>query len=429
MNGNSAGSSELRQNWRVLLASFVGMACGINSLFFYSLGLFILPLANDFSWSRGEASLGALVAKIGAALAAPLVGWAIDRLGPRATGIGSLVGLGVGFMLLAGLTSGLGLYLVLMLAIAVAGLGSSPLGFGQLVVQSFHRQRGLALGIAITGTGVGGVLVPLLLTSYIAEAGWRAGYMLLGACALLAVPIVWLLLRGQPDQARPQVTTPGHPHTAGLYSDPVFWVLGAVFLTASLGVFGVLVHFVPLLTDAGVNPRTAGVLTSLVGASVMVSRIGIGWTLDRLPANLVAAAVFMLAAAGLLLLANFGVALAIPGALLVGLSIGAEIDLMAYIVSRHFDMARYGRAYGAIYGMFLVGAAISPSMVGYLFDFTGSYHGALITGGAALSISALLLTFALPRVVRGRGQTSCESARYALDASAMDGLSNKASVR
>ncbi len=113
-----------------------------------------------------------------------------------------------------------------------------------------------------------------------------------------------------------------------------------------------------------------------------------GWLLDRYPAARVTAGLFLFAGAGLVGLAWGGTAFAIPGALVAGFAIGAENDLLAFLVGRHFARAVYGQAYGALYGVFLVGGAVGPALSGYLYDATGSYVTSLLGSAALLAVAA-----------------------------------------
>ena len=114
----------------------------------------------------------------------------------------------------------------------------------------------------------------------------------------------------------------------------------------SLGVGGLLVHFVPLLNDLGADSIRAAEITSLLGLASVCGRIGVGLLLDRFSATLVTVATLLLAASGALLLYIFGLGFAPLAVMLIGLAAGAEVDLIAYLCSRYFGV----RSYGAIYG-------------------------------------------------------------------------------
>jgi len=124
-----------------------------------------------------------------------------------------------------------------------------------------------------------------------------------------------------------------------------------------------------------------------------MGRILVGLLLDRITASLVAAGLFLLTAGGLIALALFGASAAVAGAAIVGLAIGAEVHLMAFLVAVHFPRALYGRVYGALYTLFLIGGAIGPALFGYLFDLSSAYRLPLLISAGLLVIVALLINY------------------------------------
>jgi MFS family permease len=163
-----------------------------------------------------------------------------------------------------------------------------------------------------------------------------------------------------------------------------------MLLCAAIAVGGVIVHFVPMLTDAGLTPTRAGALAGLLGLAIIAGRLATGILVDRVFAPRVAFVVFMLSAVGCWLLAWGGVAWAAQAAILVGFAMGAEIDLISYCVARYFGMAAYGRIYGWLYAVFMIGTAIGPLIAGAAFDRFGDYVAALIVLGSALAVASLM---------------------------------------
>jgi MFS family permease len=382
----SERSGEFARGWRVLAAAFLGIAIGISSLYFYSLGIFIKPMAAELGWSRGQASLGALVGTAAAALAAIPTGRLVDRFGSRPVALISLALLAIGLVALGMFTQGLTSFLLLTFFASLITAGSSPIAFTRLVVSAFDRARGLALGIVLAGTGVGAILTPALLTPYVAAHGWRSGYFALAAVVVAGAPIVALLLSRCSDGAR--TTASDEVPIAALAQAPAFRLLVMIFFLAATAILGTVVQFVPMLSDWGLTPAAAGGLAALIGVAAIGGRLVTGLLIDRFPAYAITAILFVAAAAGLLTLGLGGLRFAVPGALITGFAIGAEVDLIAFLVARHFPPLAYGKAYGAIYMSFLVGGAIGPALSGFLNDATGSYTASLIVAAAVLGASA-----------------------------------------
>jgi MFS family permease len=373
----------------VLAASFIGIAIGVSSLYFYSLGIFIKPMAAEFGWGRGAGSLGALVGTAGAALMSIPMGRLVDRIGSARVAIGSLVLLALGFAAIGTLTSGLASFLVLTAIVSLVTAGSSPLPFSRLVVTAFHRNRGIALGLTLAGTGVGAILIPRLLAPYVAAHGWRSGYLALAAVVAVMLPVLWLFLRHAKDPHRnvgPAVSL------KQVLADPTYRLLALIFLLAATAILGTVVQFVPMLSDWGLSPAAAGGIASMIGVAAIAGRLLTGWLLDRFTPQLVNAGLFALAAGGLGLLAFGGIAVAVPGALVTGLAVGAEVDLIAFLVGRYFRRAVYGAMYGAVYTAFLIGGAIGPALSGYLQEATGSYRASLLVSAVLLAVAAAAST-------------------------------------
>jgi MFS family permease len=391
--------TEFARSWRVLLGSVLGITAGVSSVYFYSLGIFVKPLAAEFGWGRGQASLGALVGTLCAAVTAIPVGRLVDRFGSFAVGLGSLALLGLAFAAMAVGVSGLASFIALTAVLSLLTAGSSPLPFARLVVASFVRHRGMALGLALTGTGIGAIAVPALLAPLVAMHGWRMGYFALAVTVLvLCLPIAALLYRapaGRPDVV---ATAP----LGAILRDRAFATIGLPIFLASIAVLGTVVHFVPMLTDAGLSAARAGGVAALIGVASIIGRLATGAALDRIAAPWVAGGLFAIAAAGLLLLALGGARVAVAGALITGVAVGAEGDLIAFLTARYFGQARYGQAYGALYALFLVGGAIGPALLGMVFDISGSYRLPFAIA-AALLFAAALLCLRLSRLVPAKG--------------------------
>jgi MFS family permease len=381
--------NEFRRGLPTLLGSFIGIAAGVSSTYFYSLGIFLKPVAATFGWTRGEASLGPLVGTLAAAIAAPMTGRAIDRLGPVVMALASMIILAAGFALLGSATSGLTSFLVIGGIMSLLNVGSSPMSYSRLLVADFDRHRGIALGVALTGTGIGAALLPALLVPYIAAHGWRAGYQLLAQGVLAAcIPVALFFMGRRRNAAVPVATAVQVPIV--VWRDPLFRLLATIFFLAAAAVLGTVVHFVALLMDAGIDPIRAGHLAGVIGLSVIGGRVIAGFALDRFPAQWVTGGLFLGSAAGMVALAVGGTAAALPGALAVGLGVGAEVDLIAYLVSRHFPPASYGAFYGGVYGAFLVGGAAGPALIGFLFDVSHSYAVPLLVSAGLLGCGGLL---------------------------------------
>ena len=285
---------------------------------------------------------------------------------------------------------------------AVLGAGASTVSFARIISANFVKARGLALGLAMCGTGLSNMLMPMLLVPYVAAHGWRDGFVALGIVTLIAAPLVFLLLCKANNAPEAVQESPAAVGIAGAsftqaIAMPAFWLLAVTFLLVALGIGGMAVHFVAMLTDAGLSPGRTGAISSVLGSSMIMVRVLTGSLIDRYHATTVTAVMLILAAMCLLSFATFGASLAIAGAIAFGLAYGSELDIVGFLTARLFGMRAYGRIYGALYSAILLGAAISPVGYGLIFQTTGTYVLALRIASALLACAAFLMLL-LPRI-------------------------------
>lgn len=401
-------SGEFRHHWPIVLGCFIGVTFGIASVFAYTVGIFMKPLQAEFGWSRSAISLGLLLSTLTTALTSPLMGYIADRVNLRRIVILSTLGLAFSFLLFASLWNALWFFMVLMVGKSFLSAGTSPVIYTRVVNQWFDKSRGLALGLVLAGNGVAGALFPRFLAPYVAEHGWRAGYLAIAGLVMVTAPLVWLLVKdrrvhgGAEERARRLSAEAGSVDTRTAMRSPIFWLLAFTLFLPSLGIGGIAIHIIPLLSDAGLSPARAGAIAGLLGVAVIIGRISTGWLIDRFFAPYVAAIVFALTALGCLGLAIYGVGFAPYAAFLVGIATGAEVDIIGFLVARYFGMKSYGLIYGLMYTIFVFGASVSQMIASMIFDRMGYYDPYLYFATASLLAGSLVAT-RLPRFKPGHG--------------------------
>jgi predicted MFS family arabinose efflux permease len=381
--------------WRVVAGAVVGLTVCNGPVLFFTSGVFLKPIAADMQWQRSTVSFALSLATFLSALATPILGRMMDRWGIRAV---SLPGLAVFAASLGMLALSPGSPAAFVVLVALAGLAStvqSPLPYAKAISAWFDDRRGLALGIAMAGVGLGAIIVPQIARALIEQVGWRAAYVGLGALTLaVAFPAVALGIR-EPDtrDGRAGAAFVRHPGVAAREAvrRAHFWVMAGVFLLAGAAINGANAHIVPLLTDRGLTPVAATGIFGVMGLSTLVGRPFVGLLLDRNFAPRVAAAFFIAPLAGLPLLANgSGLSPAI-GAALLGLALGAEIDLIAFLTTRYLGQRAFGEIYGYLFMAFVLGSGVGQFIADVSFDRLGSYTPALIGFAAALVGAAFLV--------------------------------------
>lgn len=404
--------AEFRRGWLILLAATLGCSAGVNVLPFYSLGSFILPLQNELGWSRSDIASSFLYTTIALTIISPGLGWLIDRIGVRLVALFSIPLLAVVLFMLSRYEGAVSGFHTLYALAAIVGGGATPINYTRAVNQAFDKWRGLALGISLSGVGIIAIVLPPLLAEVIQNHGWRAGYLVLAVLTLLPWPFIFIGIRPNSKTTaysyRNDTKVEEDFGIGALYSR-TFWTIGLSFAAIGIAVSALVVHLNPLLRDAGMDAISAAKIVSIIGFGVLAGRVLVGYVIDRLFAPFVAAALFIATAIGCALLFGGGVALAPAAAVLVGLSLGAEVDLIAYMTARYFGMRRYGFLYAIIFSLFALGAAIGPSAAGALFDASKSYDTALL-GVIGLLMGGSLAIITLPRFENYRAQYTQKAA-------------------
>jgi MFS family permease len=398
--------------WWIVAASIIGLSTNPGQFAFASLSLFIIPLNEAFGWKRAEVSLASTIFTITLAVSMPVVGRLVDRFGAKRVLIPSVAAFGLLLAAVAACTRLWQLYAVFLL-IGSLGAGANALPFMRIISAWFDRRRGLAMGIAMAGGGLGYAYVPPLVQYMIDGYGWQAGYFALAAIVLLlSVPSIWLFVRETPRElglapdgdaaidtgstAGPTTPVAGLDRREALRSR-AFWLLTFVFFTLSFSLYGLLQHLVPMLRDRGMAGSAAALAASSMGMTIVFARVAIGYLVDRFFAPHVALACFSVSALGVAMLAAGAVgAPAYVAAVLVGISLGAEIDLLAFMTSRYFGMRCFGEVYGLLFASFLAGASIGPVAYGATYDGSGSYVSVLLAS-CVLIAAACAVTARLPR--------------------------------
>ncbi|MFD1190808.1 MFS transporter [Phenylobacterium conjunctum] len=388
----SAVRKEFAAGWPVVAGSMLGIAVGIAALPTPALGIVLRDLVKEFGWSRAEIAIGPTILLGVLALVSPVLGWIADRVSAAVITTVSLLALALCLFLFSRLGPDIRLYYALMALMAVTASGAATIVYARAISANFTAGRGRALGIAMIGNGVTGIVLPVIMAPYAAHAGWRAVFVALAAVVLLATPLVAVLIgRGRPPAPPQSIGAPvTRPALRGAVADPVFWAMCAAFLLVAVGAAGMQLHFLAYLADEGVAPATAGAIAGAIGAALIVGRLATGFLVDRLFAPHVAAAMMMLSAACMAAMAHFGGQAGFLGAIAMGLSVGAELDLVGYLTARYFGMGGYGRIYAVFYAVVLVGSSLSKVLYGLTVDLTGSYRLGLYAAAAMLAASAMI---------------------------------------
>jgi predicted MFS family arabinose efflux permease len=396
----SVGAQELKSGSPLIVACAIGVACSAIALPFYATGVVTKPIVEEFGWQRGDVQFAIMFSSGLGALTAPVTGWIISKWSARAVALPSLVGLSIGFIIAANASSLATFYLGYAF-MALLGAGTNPVTWTQAITHSFEKKRGAALGLALVGTGLSALLVPIYVTWLEQQYGWRGafyGLALLPLLIALPITIAWFRPTAElfSDQAKQMAVRTGVT-LSGAVKDYRFWILAASILSVYLAVSGILTNLVPAITDMGISQENAALITGSLGISLIFGRIIAGLLMDRFWAPGVAAIILMTPVAScLIFFIGAPVPLLLFAALLLGLAAGAELDILAFLTACYFGLAHYANIYAWLYAALAIGSASAPTLFATIYDINGTYAHGFAIGSGFFAFGALSLLFLGP---------------------------------
>ena len=398
-----AGENQIAyRGWWIVAIAAVAMSTGPGQFAFGALGLFIKPLGEEFGWDRAQVSLAATYFTIALAFSIPVIGQLADRFGSRRVLLPSILVFAALLALPALLVDTLWKLYLIYILMGCLGAGANALPYLRTIATWFDERRGLAIGIAMGGSGMGFAYVPPLVQYVIDTYDWRTGYICLAIfTVVVTIPLVYFFLRDAPPAQGRVDDRQGDSEKSSLKLLPLLksrllWQLFLIFCLLSFGLYGVLSHLAPMMSDRGMTTADAALVQSTLGIAIVVSRIFVGYLIDRFVATRVAFVCFMISAGGVGVLAAGAVdAPAFLAALCIGLSLGAEIDMLAYLTSRYFGVDNFGKIYGILFASFLIGTSLGPYLFGLAYETYGSYREVLLSAVFVIIISAVT-TLLLP---------------------------------
>ena len=406
-----ARRSRLHPAWVAAGVAFVALLCAAG--FRAAPGVLMVPLQEEFGWSRGLVSLAVGVNLVLFGLTAPFAAALMERFGVRAVTSVALALIAAGSGLSVAVTSSWQLVLLWGVLIGL-GTGSMALVFAAIVANRwFVRRRGLVMGI-LTSAAATGQLIFLPVLAWMTErSGWRAASLVVAAAALAVIPLVVLRLRnspadlgvapyGAPDGIR--VGPAGPPEGAARRAvstlveaarTRTFWALAGGFAICGASTNGLIAtHFIPSAHDHGMAETTAAGLLAVVGVFDIVGTVASGWLTDKVNPRLLLAAYYSLRGAGLVML---------PGLL----SDSLHPSMIAFVVVYGLDWVAtvpptaalcreaFGEAgqvvCGWVFAAHQIGAAVVSVGAGVIRDTTGQYTMAWV-GAACLCLVAAFVS-------------------------------------
>lgn len=361
---------EFSGGWPVLLTATMGV--GLSSMHAYAIGVFIGPIQDEFGWNTDLILLGQSLITAIVGFGSLSVGRLMDKFGARPLALWGLLILAGGTASLSIVPKSLLAYLACNMAIGIGCLMASAMVWTRLVVDRFESSRGLALSISLCGSNIAGAIAPMLATVAIDLVNWRVGYLALAAYMIAsALPLALFFFHdgGRPrasvKKAIPLVAAPAPialtgPSLRRAAEIPEFWLFLVSFTLAGIAITGFIVHLVPMMTAQGLSRVLAASAVSGLSLAAIGGRLGAGVLMDRVFAPRLAATALSLPLAGILALVLIAPSYwtALCAAVLVGLSTGAEYNMISYLTARYFGLRHLGAITGLYYGVFALGSLI-----------------------------------------------------------------------
>ena len=382
-----------------LASAWFGLMLSIMVVIGSTFSVFFENIMQEMDWSRGQISRAFSIFLLFTVIGLPIIGRLVDRMGSRSVIIPCVVVFSLTLLSFYFIDDNLYQFYGVFIVIGLVAGGTSTLPYFKVITRSFVRHRGLALGIANSGTGVGQFVFPYLAFMLIVTFGWREAYGLIGITVLcITLPLVYLGLNetyqdsGVAGKAPVSLSEDQGVELSRALASKNFWLIGIAFFLGSTTLLGYLIHMVPLLTDRGLSAQTAALAASAFGLFQLLGRLLTGALLDRFFAPRVIACLWCAGIVIFLLLWSgaSGFTLVACTALL-GFAWGGEGDVLAYMVGRYFGILHFGSIYGVLLTLHMLGGVAGPWLMGAGFDALGSYTLILGTMAVLMSIATVLI--------------------------------------
>ncbi|MGH7905189.1 MAG: MFS transporter [Candidatus Binataceae bacterium] len=395
------GGARDRRQRRLLVGSlFVSMffIMAANDTF----GIFLTPLVKEFGWSRAHVSLLFTGESLALGVSAIAIGWLLDRIDARWLFSAGAIVSGLCYVLASRVHSFLPMFII-FLVIGVGLAATTFLPVSVVVSNWFDDNRGMAMGIAMSGEMFGAMILAVAVNYAIAYGGWRFGFAAIAIpMFLIAAPLTFAVVRTHPPGQRARSredldSIPGLEMREAIWTRS-FWVIALAYLCWGYSFGAPFTQFVAYLIGLGYRPDTAALAFSIMMGCAVLGEWGFGGAADRLGARETVAIVFTITAIiQVILLGAANLAMLAAFVIVNGLVIETAQVILPMVLADSLGLKRFGSLAGLMWFPLCVGVALGPWVTGRIFDFTGSYsHGFLLSAAVAL-LGGLAALAARPR--------------------------------
>ncbi len=396
----------------------------------FTFPVFMKPLQDEFGWTATQLGIGIALWAAAGGVFSPFLGRLLDRFGARRIMLAAVFSGGFSFMAFAQMRSLNHLYAILFFS-TICTAASTYLPVVSVISKWFVRRRGMAMGIAMMGMGVGGAIAPVVSNILIQSVGWRWAYRIFGiALWALLLPVVAMWIHGSPSdlglkpdgdegaeiEKEAGSDDPAHAPQAeftarqalGLWN---FWGLGLADVANAIPVVAIGVFLVVLSIEAGIDEKTATYAYGSISLFGIIGVLAAGAAADRLNRKVMLSISYGLPAVAVLFL--FGLKSAGPlflFAIIAGLAGGFRAALWPLVISDCFGRRAHATIMGFLMIFYQAGTIVGPLMAGHIKDSTNSYHGVFVISVAAYAISGVLMALGALTKIRPSGKAHSEPA-------------------
>jgi len=375
---------------------------------YYSFGVFFTPLLTEFGWTRAMTSGAFSLCIMLEGVLGMVMGRATDRFGPRI--VITLCGffLGVGYLLMSQTTSLWQFYLFygVIVGIGLGGIWVPPVS---IVVRWFTKRRNMMTGIAVAGTGIGGLITPLIANWLISTYAWRVSYVILGSVVLVLIVLAAQFLKRDPAQVGQlpygengkgihelQLGNNGLSFREAVHTKQL-WLVSGMFFLFGFCVFTIMVHIVPHAIELGIPSASAANILAIIGGVGIAGKTIMGMATDKIGTRTGIIIGFVLMLVSLLwLVAARELWMLYLFAIIFAFGYATMVALMSPIIVELFGLSSVGILLGIVNFAATIGCAIGPVLAGWLFDINGSYQLAFLLSAAASLIGLIITLFLKP---------------------------------
>ncbi len=371
------------------------------------------PIVATFGWSYAQVSLASSLRGLEMGLLAPVIGFFVDKWGPRKMVFAGGIILCLGFIVLSRVTS-LGMFYLAFIFIATGMSLCSGTVLMTSIANWFHKKAGIAMGMVVSGFGMGGLLIPVV-TVLVDKLEWQTAMMWVGLGMLVLVLPLAFVMRHKPERygyypdgalipvdengvQKPKQEADFGMNTKQALRSRAFWQLAVASSCHSFVLGAVVTHMMPYLTSVGIERSSASFISMVLPVASIVGRLSGGWLGDKFGRKEVFAASFFLMTAGLAIygfVSSDIIWLLIPFIVSLSLGWGGSVVNRLTVLREYFSRSSFGTVMGLTSGVMMVGHVTGAPLAGWVYDTWGTYQWAWLIFGAVTLLGAVLV-FTIP---------------------------------